>query len=128
MGLPDDASELPPPVRFTQPQATPKKRPAPATRNLNDIWDLEAVRKKSRRGKVYASVSDICREMETGDAIRKKKHLDEWMPTWASKRDWADSSWDNFAKFGRALAVDSKELELLSQCAQTSTTFVTNLR
>ena len=59
MTHPDNASELPPPVRLTQPKATPKKRPAPATRNLNDIWDLEAVRKKSRRGKVYASVSDI---------------------------------------------------------------------
>ena len=100
MVLPDNASELPPPVRFMQPKATPKKRPAPATRNLNDIWDLEAVRKKSRRGKVYASVSDICREMETGDATRKKKHLDEWMPKWARKKDWADSSWDNFAEFG----------------------------
>ena len=77
MVLPDNASELPPPVRFMQPKATPKKRPAPATRKLNDIWDVEAVRKKSRPRKVYASASDICREMETGDAIRKKKHLHE---------------------------------------------------
>ena len=97
------ASEPPPPVRPTQSKASAKKRSAPATRKLDDIWASEAVRKKSRRGKTYASVSDLCREMNTGDATRKKKHLDEWMPKWASKQDWADSSWQHFAEFGSSV-------------------------
>ena len=54
----------------------------------------------SRRGKEHASVSDICTEMKTGDATRKKKHLDEWMPKWGKQKNWANSSWNSFAEFG----------------------------
>ena len=57
---------------------------------------------------VYANVSDLHREMKTGDAKRKKKHLNEWMPKWASKQDWADSSWDNFAEFGSSAGGGNK--------------------
>lgn len=100
MACSSNASEPVLPFKTAPPNATPKKRPAPATRNLDDIWNLEAVRKKTRRGKVYASVSDFCREMKTGNANREKKHLDAWMPKWADNNDWANNSWDNFNDFG----------------------------
>ena len=79
--------------------AVPHKRLAPSARNFEDIWALEAVRKKTRQGKVYASVSDICKEIKMGNATRKRKHLDEWMPKWAASKGWANKSWDVFDEF-----------------------------
>ena len=37
--------------------------------------------------------------MAAGDAKRKRKHLDEWMPKFAKRFHWSANAWDYFAEF-----------------------------
>ena len=124
----NNSSEPPRPFQLTQPKAAAKKRPAPATRNFNEIWNSEGVRKKTRRGKVYASVSDICAEMKTGDATRKKNIWTNGCRSGASRKIGLIVHGIVSPNLDRALAVVSKESEPSRQFAQTSTTLATNRR
>ena len=94
-----------PPASVASQASRPLPCPPPATirkrssRSLETIWDLPETRKKSRRGQEYISVSDLCTGMDTGDSLRKKKHLNEWMPKWANTFGWANSAWGSFVEF-----------------------------
>ena len=63
-----------------------------------------------------------------GDARRKRKHLDEWMPKFAKRLHWSANAWDFLESFALPAAVGFGASMPRSQHAGTFTTFTVRLK
>ena len=91
------------PLRVLPPGVS-RKRPAAAAfvepPSLETIWNSPSFRKTTYRRQEYGSVSGLCTHMNTGDSMRKKNHVNVWVPKWADSFGWPGGAWKSVAELG----------------------------